>query len=313
MPRITPQRSRAIASDCRNLFYHYKIMFEPPPETKWNVLSLGAGVQSSCLALMASRGEIGPMPDFAVFADTQAEPQSVYDWLEWLEGELPFPVHKVTKGSLTEDSLQVRVATKRSKKGEGNTYIKRMIPTFGKMPNGDVVGAMGRMCTADYKIQPIFKKIKELCGVKRGQKEANVTQWVGISLDEVQRMKEPRVKWTQNRWPLIEKRMTRHDCHQWMMASGYPTPPRSACVYCPFHSDSEWRRLRDDEPEEFQRAIRFDHDLRKAFKEHDDTTIMTAYLHRSCKPLGEVDFDSDEDKGQQVWDFQAECEGMCGI
>jgi len=71
--------------------------------------------------------------------------------------------------------------------------------------------------------------------------------------------------------------------------------------------------LRDEEPEEFKRAVKFDHDLRQAFRDHDNTTIMTAYLHRSCKPLGEVDFDSDEDKGQQVWDFQVECEGMCGI
>ena len=38
------------------------------------VLSLGAGVQSSTLAFMYDLGEIGPMPDFAVFADTMAEP-----------------------------------------------------------------------------------------------------------------------------------------------------------------------------------------------------------------------------------------------
>jgi hypothetical protein len=34
------------------------------------VLSLGAGVQSTTLALMAAHGEIGPMPDCAIFADT---------------------------------------------------------------------------------------------------------------------------------------------------------------------------------------------------------------------------------------------------
>jgi 3'-phosphoadenosine 5'-phosphosulfate sulfotransferase (PAPS reductase)/FAD synthetase len=59
-------------------------------------LSLGAGVQSSTLALMAARGEIGPMPKAAIFADTQAEPESVYRWLDWLEKQLPFPVHRVT-------------------------------------------------------------------------------------------------------------------------------------------------------------------------------------------------------------------------
>lgn len=33
-------------------------------------LSLGAGVQSTTMALMAAHGEIGPMPDCAIFADT---------------------------------------------------------------------------------------------------------------------------------------------------------------------------------------------------------------------------------------------------
>ena len=50
-----------------------------------HVLSLGAGVQSSTLALMAAAGEVTPMPDAAIFADTQAEPAGVYRWLDWLE------------------------------------------------------------------------------------------------------------------------------------------------------------------------------------------------------------------------------------
>ena len=49
-----------------------------------NVLSLGAGVQSSTLALMAAHGEIEPMPDCAIFADTGDEPKDVYEWLKWL-------------------------------------------------------------------------------------------------------------------------------------------------------------------------------------------------------------------------------------
>ncbi len=48
------------------------------------VLSLGAGVQSTTLALMAAHGEVGPMPDCAVFADTGWEPRAVYDHLAWL-------------------------------------------------------------------------------------------------------------------------------------------------------------------------------------------------------------------------------------
>lgn len=289
-------------------------MFKPEIDTQWNVLNLGAGVQSSALALMAAKGEIGPMPDFAVFADTQAEPQSVYDWLDWLEGELPFPVYRVTKGDLTEDSLRVSIRKSDGPRSKaGDETVRRLIPLFGVMPNGDRTAAIGRKCTADYKVAPIVKEIRRLCGIERGQKDVTVTQWIGISLDEMQRMREASHKWTQHRWPLIEKRMTRAMCLEWMRENHYPEPPRSACYYCPFHSDAEWRRLRDDDPDYFQKAVQFDKDIRKVYKDHDPTMLMEVYLHNSCKPLSEVDFDNDEDKGQMVWDFQAECEGMCGL
>lgn len=290
-------------------------LFAPPPETKYTVLSLGAGVQSSCLALMAAKGEITPMPDFAVFADTQAEPASVYDWLDWLETQLPFPVYRVTKGDLTKDSLNPIARKKDSENGlkEGDFFMPRFIPVFGIMPNGDKTAAIGRRCTSDYKIIPIIKKIKELCQIVRGQKEITVTQWIGISWDELQRAKPARDKWTQHHFPLLERKMKRHDCMKWMSDNGYPEPPRSACVYCPFHSNNEWKRLRDDEPVEFQRAIKFDSDIRRQFKKVDKMMKMEIYIHSSCKPLAEIDFDSDIDKGQQVWDFQAECEGMCGV
>jgi hypothetical protein len=287
---------------------------KPPPETKYTVLNLGAGVQSSTLALMAARGEIKPMPNFAIFADTQAEPTAVYTWLDWLEKQLPFPVYRVTKGDLTARSLTPMVRKKDTKWGKkGDTVMKRVIPIFGLKQNGEKTAALGRACTADYKIAPILKKIRELCEIKRGQKEVTVTQWIGISWDELQRMKDSRDPWTQHRFPLIEKTMTRTNCKQWIQDNGYIEPPRSACYYCPFHSNEEWRLLRDNDPEHFQKAINFDRQLRQSFKDYDKTLKMEVFVHSSCKPLSEIDLDTDEDKGQQVWDFKAECEGMCGL
>lgn len=278
-----------------------------------HIINLGAGVQSSAMALMAAKGEITPMPDCAIFADTQAEPDSVYEWLDWLEKELPFPVYRVTKGSLTEKSLTPAIATAKAKNyKEGEKYMKRIIPVFGEMPDGEVVAALGRSCTADYKIRPIEKKIEEIANLKRGEKELKVTQWIGISYDEIQRMKESRKPWTQLRYPLIDLEMHRHHCKQWMKKNGYPEPPRSACYYCPFHSNKEWRRLRNEEPLFFKKAILFDQQIRELSK-LDRAMKMEAYLHRSCKPLGEIDFDNDEDKGQETWDFMSECEGMCGV
>src|SRR5688572_15714259 len=93
-----------------------------------HIISLGAGVQSSTMALMAAHGEITPMPDAAIFADTQAEPQSVYVWLDWLEKQLPFPVIRASKGSLAETALEVRTSA------AGNLYTKSAPPAFLLMP-----------------------------------------------------------------------------------------------------------------------------------------------------------------------------------
>jgi len=46
------------------------------PRSALRVLSLGAEVQSTTLALMAAHGIVGPMPDCAIFADTDWEPKA---------------------------------------------------------------------------------------------------------------------------------------------------------------------------------------------------------------------------------------------
>jgi hypothetical protein len=280
-------------------------LFGKPPdiETRWTVLNLGAGVQSSTLALMAAAGEITPMPDFAIFADTQAEPKSVYTWLDWLEKQLPFPVHRVTRGNMTADMMTLRTAQ------DGRVWTKSMIPAFMQAPDGNI-GLLGRSCTADYKIVPILKSLRKLCGIKRGEKNVKITQWIGISYDEIQRMKPSRDAWTQHRWPLIEREMRRHDCIAWLKKHGYPEPPRSACVYCPFHSNVEWRKLKDDEPEAFAEAVRVEKELQRTKSEAADRSIP--WLHRSCVPLEEVDLSTEMDAGQLDM-FGNECEGLCGV
>lgn len=269
------------------------------------ILSLGAGVQSSTLALMAAKGLVTPMPQCAIFADTQAEPPSVYRWLDWLEKQLPFPVHRVTAGSLTE-----RITTTRVNRKTDERYYSNMIPAFMLNPDG-TKGIVGRSCTSDFKIAPIMKKARQLGAIKRGQKTVGVVQWIGISLDEVSRMKDSRDPWTESRWPLIEMRMNRHDCFRWMEANGYPAPPRSACSYCPFHSDAEWRRLKTQEPEEFAKAVEVERLLQAAMAT-PGKMVGTAYLHNSLLPLDQVDFSTEEEHGQ-INMFQNECEGMCGV
>ena len=77
---------------------------EEEMKTDLRILSLGAGVQSSTLALMIEKGEV-PTVDAAIFADTKGEPKVVYDWLNWLEKKLSYPVYRVTWRDLKQDIL----------------------------------------------------------------------------------------------------------------------------------------------------------------------------------------------------------------
>lgn len=271
-----------------------------------HILSLGAGVQSSALALMAAKGEVGPMPDCAIFADTQAEPASVYRWLDWLESQLPYPLYRVTAGNLETDELRIRRSGK-----SGKLYMKGSIPAFVLKEDGRT-GLLGRKCTSDYKIIPIQRKVRELVGIKRGGRGVVLAKmWIGISTDEWHRMKPSRVDYIENIWPLIDKKMSRKHCLDWMRKNGFPEPPRSACVFCPFHGDAEWRRLRDEEPEEWQRAIKFEQAMQEA-QRNQEVLRSVPYLHQSCKPLATVDIDTSP-MDLQLDLFGDECEGLCGV
>jgi hypothetical protein len=176
---------------------------------------------------------------------------------------------------------------------------------------GRTSGPLRRQCTREFKIQPIVRKARELAGLKPRQgprKRVLVTQWIGLSVDELYRVKPSRTPWVEHRWPLIDLRMTRHDCLAWMARKGYPQPPRSACVYCPYKSNDEWRHLRDTDSAGWQEAIRMDALVRSGVRGTHDPL----YVHRSLVPLPQVDLSTAEDHGQ-VDAFNNECEGMCGV
>ena len=253
------------------------------------ILSLGAGVQSSTMALMAEHGEL-ETPDCAIFADTGWEPRAVYDWLEKLLKEIKsFPVYKVMHGNIRDDLVAVS-------KEERADFVP--IPFFTWN------GGMGRrQCTREYKVSPITKKIRELGGKKNNPVEL----WIGISLDECRRMKPNRVKWIHNKWPLVKKRLSRHDCLEWLADQGYAEPPKSSCIGCPFHSDLYWHDLKENYPADFADGVEIDRVIRRMPKFDNEQ-----YMHRSLFPLDEVDFRTPEDMGQYSL-FGSDCEGMCGV
>lgn len=291
-----------------------------------NVLNLGAGVQSSTLLLMMLRGDL-PRPDHIIFADTQWEPAEVYEHLEWLEEQAQregLRITRVTAGNIKADALESQVRGK----AEGGKRCASM--PYYVDTGSDTEGKIRRQCTAEYKIAPIDKYVKrQILGLKPMQripKDLTIHRWMGISSDEMTRVKASRHKRYRHIYPLagysvgatvadtedflpLGRRWSRRMCLDWAEAN-YPDRrfPRSACIGCPFHSNAEWRHLKVNDPASFADAVEFDKQIRKCGGMRGDV-----YLHASLKPLDEVNLDSDVDKGQTVFGWVDECEGMCGI
>ena len=261
------------------------------------ILSLGAGVQSTTLALMAAHGEFNSVPDAAIFADTGDEPKAVYDHLNWLqEQNLPFPIHIIGSGSLSQNFL--------------NGDQSAQPPFLTTTKKG--VGMITRQCTRNYKVYPITRKVRALMGYgpRSYVPPSSAEVWIGISLDEIFRMRPSRVQFITNRHPLIEKQMTRRDCLAWMEKKGYPRPPKSSCWHCPYQTDAQWRDKKENQPEEWAKAVAFDEALRT--EEMIKRMKGRVYIHTSGGPLKDADLSTAEDHGQLNL-FNNECEGMCGV
>lgn len=273
------------------------------------ILHLGCGTQSSVLLLMSERGELPPL-DFAIFADTQWEPKAVYDQLEWLKSECKnTPIVTVTAGNIFDDAKRSKIHKKDYQRIDGGRWAS--MPMFVKTPRGR--GMIKRQCTSEYKINPINRYIKEevLGLARRGRwpKECVVEKVFGISLDEAHRMRDPDGKWCRNNYPLIQMRWRRQAAIDWA-EKHYPgrTFPRSACIGCPFHSDAEWRSLKNNSPDEWEEAVELDRAIRDA-----DGMSGQVFLHSSLVPLEDVDLRRPDEKNGQgrLWDD--ECHGICGV
>ena len=277
------------------------------------ILNLGAGVQSTTLALMAKTGEIKTI-DYAIFADTQAEPKLVYRHLEWLVGELPFPVLVRSRGNLFDNLIS-------GVNADGQRFCS--IPAFTGAP-GVNMGITRRQCTSEYKIKVVENTIRRdilrLEPRQRIPKDVEIVQMFGLSADEPNRVARVRANHSRNLWhlefPLYDMGMSRADCVKWLEDYGVPhETPRSACTFCPYRSNAEWKRLKETDPESFAQAVATDRAIRDKRSRCTQGMRNLMWLHRSCKPLEEINFDANPKDlpGQSLFGFSSECEGMCGV
>ena len=157
------------------------------------------------------------------------------------------------------------------------------VDLYGK--NGDLLipayterAKLPTLCSTEWKRRVVRRYLRRVHGVRE------CITWLGISLDEIGRMKPSDVKWQEYRWPLAwDLRMDRRACVQAVLDYGLPEPPRSSCWMCPHRNNAQWLRLREHYPQDWQRAVSLDMAIRARDKQGG------VYLHRSRVPLAEAD------------------------
>lgn len=242
-----------------------------PPE-RVEVWSCGGGTQSAAIAALIILGKL-PRPTVSVIADTEREKQSTWDYMDNVLNPnlaaVGVEIVRVPRSAwMTENDPDVLT-------NWGSPGV--LIPAF-KLNEGAEEGRNPGMCSDRWKKRIVQRYLRSI-----GIRDCNI--WLGISGDELRRVRASREAWYQNRFPLVfDVPMRRSECISLVMdVMGWPEPPRSSCWMCPNHDDNEWGRIKTQFPEEFQKACVFEIYMQKHRPDF--------YLHRSCKPLGEIDFD----------------------
>ena len=276
--------------------------------SEFHILNLGAGIQSTAVYLLSMEGKL-PKFDAAIFADTGAEPQAVYQHLNWLrslKGGAPILVRR--KGSLAKDILSGFNST-------GHRFAS--IPAFTAAFERGSVGRVKRECTKEYKVEVIERAIRrDVVGLKPRQripKDVRIIKYYGISWDERDRAtriyeRSLEKKWLTVKFPLfdiIQPPMTRYQCSEYLKTRVPHEVTKSACVFCPFHDDDEWRAIKAN-PKDWKRAVQTDVAVRDAAARKLKEKL---YLHPAAQPLVQIDFTVK----QESFGFREECDGVCGV
>lgn len=186
------------------------------------VLSFGAGVQTTALAILVIKGKV--KADILCFADTGVEKPETYWYMDayiipaMKDAGIPF---EVVKNERNEPTLY------------GYYWNRQDLPSI-----------QWRRCTDHYKLRPIKRRFPK-----------DVHMMVGFSIDEAHRAERPRTLWATESYPLIEMGLTVVDCHRIITGYGWPLPLKSSCYICPFQPVLEWNWLKTHHPDLFQKAL----------------------------------------------------------
>lgn len=251
------------------------------------IFSFGGGRQSHAVMVMQKRGLVHY--DEFVFCNVGDDSEN--------PGTLRY-IEQVTKPYCEKNGIKLTVLDgKRTLYQEITENVKSGYAIPAYMMNG---APSKRQCTHDYKVTRVARYIKKL----GASKTAPGIVGLGISLDEYERMRTSTITHEVLEYPLIDARMTLADCRRLIADEGLPEPEKSSCYFCPFHSMIAWKRLRDEHPDLFEKAVGIE---RRLNEKRASLGKDNVYLTRFLRPLDQV-------IGEQDGLFEQPCDsGYCMV
>lgn len=295
---------------------------------KYKILSCGAGMQSTALALKScenkiasDKGEALPFPtipiyDVIIFCDLDKEPDHVYKQVQFIEDacfKVGIPFHVLERGDGYGKSLY-------------NDYMEnfgfrsvRSIPFWTLTEvidpeTGDVkfkTGKMPRICTMDYKINVIQKFVRyELLGYEKYQRmnpldEKAHEMHIGFSYEEKQRCKENPHPMFVNKFPLVDLKLERKHNYAYILERWGLETKASACLICPFHTNYFYNSLKTENPKEYSEVVQFDQML----EERQPLSKIKSKLFISKSRKRIKDLDPHECDDQEFFEYNGQMIG----
>jgi len=249
------------------------------------IWSSGGGTQSNAIAVMILQGKL-PKPDLAVIADTGYELSSTWEYMERYTApaleNIGVTLHRIKSADYATVGLY-------SKTG------KLLVPVYTRYNADGSIGKLPTYCSNEWKGRVIQRYARSIY-----PKAKKFEMWMGMTMDEAQRVKITTGRWVK-KYPLIDARMFRFDAINLVREYGWPTPPKSTCYICPNKSESHWKDIKENHPQDIEDAKKIEDKLREV-----DNDV---FLHRQGVPLDAVDFD--EAQGDM---FNGKCDtGHCFV
>lgn len=273
------------------------------------ILSFGAGMQSTALALMSCENAVAaepsfplvPVYDIVVFCDLGLEPP-------WVHHQMEFTRRACEKAGIRFEVLEAPLYTDFME----NFGVRRTISIPWWTLRGDGhKSKMPRNCTIDYKIELISKFIRwDVLGYRKGQRlrpedvKAHEMH-MGFSAEEANRCKENPNKLFVNHFPLVEMGLTRADNYAYIKDVWGLETKASACAFCPFHRNYFFQYLKEQEPRLYAKVVEVDELLRdKTPKPPMDSDLFISRSRKRLEELTPGDCDDAECfcyRGKRIW------------